>query len=97
MTAYTGKTAMPPRWLPAWQAASDSILLNNAIAAVEAAGVEPSVGTWRFCTNGSESAGRRNIPTIRLGPGREEYAHTIDESVEIEQLTLAPDIYRPSR
>lgn len=94
VTTYTGKTAMPPRWLPAWQAASDNMLLNNAIAAVEAAGVKPSVGTWWFCTNGSESAGRRNIPTIGLGPGREEDAHTIDESVDIEQLTLARDIYR---
>ena len=52
------------------------------------------MGAWPFCTNGSESAGRRGIPTIGLGPGNEEDAHTIDESIALEQLEGARDIYR---
>ena len=94
VTTYTGEKATPSRWLPAWQLAPEHALRQSAIAAVQAAGLEPTIGTWRFCTNGSESAGRRHIPTIGLGPGREEDAHTIDESIEISQLEGAKEIYK---
>ena len=93
VTTYTGEAATPSRWLPAWRLSSDHTLLRQAVAAVEATGQVPTVGTWRFCTNGSESAGRRRIPTIGLGPGCEEDAHTIDESIAIEQLEAACEIY----
>ena len=68
---YTGQHATPPRWLPGWRCDGDTALLA-ARAAVSASGREPLVGAWPFCTNGSESAGRRGIPTIGLGPGNEE-------------------------
>ena len=90
---YTGQHATPPRWLPGWRCDGDTALLA-ARAAVSASGREPLVGAWPFCTNGSESAGRRGIPTIGLGPGNEEDAHTIDESIALEQLEGARDIYR---
>jgi putative selenium metabolism hydrolase len=93
VSTYTGEAATPSRWLPAWQLDSDHMLLRQAVTAVEATGRVATVGTWRFCTNGSESAGRRRIPTIGLGPGCEEDAHTIDESIAIEQLEAARDIY----
>ena len=51
-------------------------------------------GVYAFCTNGSESAGRRGIPTIGLGPGAEADAHTIDESISIDELEQARRIYR---
>ena len=91
---FTGCCARPFRWLPAWQMADDHALVGAAGRAVQAAGRVASLGTWRFCTNGSESAGRRGIPTIGLGPGNEEDAHTIDESIALEQLEGARDIYR---
>ncbi|VVD77897.1 Succinyl-diaminopimelate desuccinylase [Pandoraea iniqua] len=91
---FTGCCARPFRWLPAWQIADDHALVSSAAQAVQAAGRTPSLGTWRFCTNGSESAGRRGIPTIGLGPGNEEDAHTIDESIALDQLEGARDIYR---
>ena len=47
-----------------------------------------------FCTNGSESAGERNIPTIGLGPGNERDAHIVDESISVEQLKHAVTVYR---
>lgn len=92
--AYTGACANPSRWLPAWRLDREHELVQHAVSAVQAAGLPPTIGTWRFCTNGSESAGRRHIPTIGLGPGREEHAHTIDESIEISQLEGAREIYR---
>ncbi|VVE75018.1 peptidase dimerization domain-containing protein [Pandoraea sputorum] len=91
---FTGCCARPFRWLPAWQIADDHALVSAAGRAVQSVGRVASLGTWRFCTNGSESAGRRGIPTIGLGPGNEEDAHTIDESIALDQLEGARDIYR---
>jgi len=57
-------------------------------------GCEVCYGVYSFCTNGSESAGRRNIPTIGLGPGAEADAHTADESSSIAEIRLAAAAYR---
>ncbi|CAM4387189.1 YgeY family selenium metabolism-linked hydrolase [Kerstersia similis] len=93
VSTFTGCHATPPRWLPAWRCEADSSLLRLTREAVRQAGREPIVGSWPFCTNGSESAGRRGIPTIGLGPGNEEDAHIIDESIALEQLHGATAIY----
>ncbi len=37
---------------------------------------------------------RRNIPTIILGPGSIDEAHTADEFVELDQLEHAFEVYR---
>lgn len=91
---FTGEHATPERWLPAWQQHADHPLVRHAVQAVERSGRTARVGSWPFCTNGSESAGRRRIPTIGLGPGNEEDAHTIDESIALDQLEGAREIYR---
>lgn len=91
---FTGESARPNRWLPAWQQPDSAPLVQAAVRAIAQAGRSPQVGSWAFCTNGSESAGRRHIPTIGLGPGCEEDAHTIDESIALEQLEGAREIYR---
>ncbi|AGW95316.1 MULTISPECIES: YgeY family selenium metabolism-linked hydrolase [Cupriavidus] len=91
---FTGESARPTRWLPAWQQPDSAPLVQAAVRAIAQAGRSPQVGSWAFCTNGSESAGRRRIPTIGLGPGCEEDAHTIDESIALEQLEGAREIYR---
>ncbi|MGO3742174.1 YgeY family selenium metabolism-linked hydrolase [Kerstersia sp.] len=93
VSTFTGCHANPPRWLPAWRCEADSPLLQLTREAVRQSGREPVVGSWPFCTNGSESAGRRGIPTIGLGPGNEEDAHIIDESIALEQLHGATAIY----
>ncbi len=49
--------------------------------------------TWPFCTNGSFTMGERHIPTIGFGPGEEEQAHIIDESISIKQMMFAIDFY----
>lgn len=93
VSTYTGQTIHPERDLPAWHLPDGHALVEAMCQAVRDAGRDPETSTWWFCTNGSEAAGRRGLPTIGLGPGREEDAHTIDESVEIEQLVGARDIY----
>ncbi|OZI56253.1 YgeY family selenium metabolism-linked hydrolase [Bordetella genomosp. 4] len=94
VSTFTGERAEPARWLPAWQQTQDHPLVTSAVEAVKRSGREPRIGVWPFCTNGSESAGRRHIPTVGLGPGREEDAHIIDESIALDQLEGAREIYK---
>ncbi|MBI9093411.1 MAG: hypothetical protein JEY71_00870 [Sphaerochaeta sp.] len=55
--------------------------------------IEPVIKTYQFCTDGSECAGKRNIPTIGIGPGRYDMAHVVDENIEIEKIVTAAKIY----
>ena len=54
-----------------------------------AMGREAAVTQYSFCTNGSHYAGEAGIPTVGLGPSREDLAHTDNEYIELEQLFLA--------
>lgn len=90
---YTGQQASPERDLPAWRLDESAPLAQAMVQAVQQAGRVVEMDTWWFCANGSESAGRRGIPTIGLGPGEEAQAHTADESVAIDDVLGAKDIY----
>lgn len=90
---YTGQQASPQRDLPAWRLDESAPLAQAMVQAVQQARRPVEMDTWWFCTNGSESAGRRGIPTIGLGPGEEAQAHTADESVAIDDVLGAKDIY----
>ena len=92
-TSWTGAEVVAPNFAPAWRMESDSQVIGAAKSALGSAGIDPILSHYAFCTNGSQSAGRRGIPTIGFGPGDEAQAHTIDESVEIEQLVKAADGY----
>lgn len=52
---------------------------------------EPSL--WPFCTNGSISMGKFNIPTTGFGPGKPVVAHQNNEYIEISQLLDAIKFY----
>lgn len=86
---YTGHTYALPEFAPAWYTDSESVLVRAALEAVGHAGIEPRLGTYRFCTNGSLTAGALGIPTIGFGVGREEDAHTVDESIEVAKFERA--------
>jgi putative selenium metabolism hydrolase len=92
-TSWTGAEIVAPNFAPAWRMADDAPVVVAARQALAAAGIDPLLSHYSFCTNGSESAGRRGIPTIGFGPGDEAQAHTIDEAVEISQLHAAADGY----
>ncbi len=94
VATYTEQSMTPPRWLPAWRLDREHALVHAGLTAIEKAGVEPKLGVFAFCTNGSESAGNRDIPTIGIGPGNEADAHIIDESVAVDEVRAACDIYR---
>lgn len=93
-STYTGVELCPDRDFPSWTLSGEHPLARAGLRAIEAAGLPGTTGVWSCCTNGSESAGHRDIPTIGIGPGDIEDAHTIDESIEISQLSRAVDVYR---
>ena len=93
LAAYTGAAFDAPRWLPAWRMDSGHWLVDAASSAAKQVTGTSRVGFYDFCTNGSESAGVRGMPTIGLGPGVAADAHTPDESVSVRQVQQAKDIY----
>ncbi len=61
-----------------------------AVASVT--GEQPELRTWRFGVNAT-FMGEAGIPTIGIGPGNEDYAHTRNEHVPIDELVRAARIY----
>jgi succinyl-diaminopimelate desuccinylase len=71
----------------------DHELVRKGIAAVESVtGETPRVGAWRFGVNATFMAAA-GIPTIGIGPGNEDFAHTRDEHVPVDELVRASRIY----
>jgi putative selenium metabolism hydrolase len=71
----------------------DHELVRAGIEATAAVtGSEPRIGAWRFGVNATfmSAAG---IPTIGIGPGNEDFAHTREEHVPVEELVRASRIY----
>jgi putative selenium metabolism hydrolase len=93
VTTYPGTPMIAPKFAPAWLFETDHPVVTAGLESLELAGIKPVTRTYAFCTNGSESAGRRDIPTLGFGPGSEEAAHTVNESIEIEQLVTAAKGY----
>jgi putative selenium metabolism hydrolase len=94
VTACTGLTLAPPRVLAAWQTDRGHDLVQSATRVLRRAGLPADGDAWGFCTNGSESAGARSIPTIGLGPGSPDAAHIADESIALTELAAAAELYR---
>jgi acetylornithine deacetylase/succinyl-diaminopimelate desuccinylase-like protein len=92
---YTGYTTRHSKFAPAWymDRESNAGLIDASVAALRAAGLDPKVSTYKFCTNGSASAGIHGIPTIGFGPCAESQAHVADEYIEIAQLEGAAKGY----
>lgn len=91
---WTGETLRVRRFFPAWQIGEDHPLCAGTRRAMQAAGLSPGITAYRFCTNGSTTAGRRRIPTIGYGPGCEEMAHVVDENVPVAEIEEAVEGYR---
>jgi acetylornithine deacetylase/succinyl-diaminopimelate desuccinylase-like protein len=54
---------------------------------------EHPAGKWNFSTNGIYWAGKAGIPSIGFGPGDEETAHTVMDSVLLDDVVLATEFY----
>ncbi|MCO6449765.1 MAG: YgeY family selenium metabolism-linked hydrolase [Caldilineales bacterium] len=91
---YTGTTLSGPKFFPAWKLEPDHPFVQASLAGLRAAGLDPQLSAYRFCTNAAYSAGWAGVPTVGFGPSAEGQAHVVDEYIEIEQLVLAAEGYR---
>ena len=90
---YTGNTIEGERFFPGWLYSEDEPFIKSILRELHAAGQEPEVTHYSFCTNGSHYAGEAGIPAIGLGPSRENLAHTDDEYVKISLLNKVCESY----
>ncbi len=90
---YTGERIAAERFFPGWLFDADADWIQAIKGKLEEKGFSPEITQYNFCTNGSHYAGEAGIRTIGLGPSREDLAHTVDEYIEISQLTKVADCY----
>ncbi|MCL7451787.1 MAG: YgeY family selenium metabolism-linked hydrolase [Anaerolineae bacterium] len=93
-TSYTGYECRARNAFPAWVMPEDHPLVQATVRCVrETLGDRPRLGRWSFSTDGTYTAGVANIPTIGLGPGEEQYAHTRDEQIRLNDVVDAARVY----
>lgn len=93
-TTYTERQYERSVSLLPWSLPQDTCLFRAMAAATyDVLDREPTVSAWKCCTNGSESAGRCNIPTIGMGPGSIVQAHTVNEFIHIDEIDRVSRIY----
>jgi acetylornithine deacetylase/succinyl-diaminopimelate desuccinylase-like protein len=91
---HTGAVLRGPKFFPAWLLAEDHPFVQTALSGLDAAGLTPQLGTYRFCTNAAYSAGMAGVPTVGFGPGAEGDAHVVDEHLELAALERAAQGYQ---
>jgi hypothetical protein len=72
-------------------------VVARAVVGLTSAGLDAEVTQYKFCTNGSGTAGRLGIPTIGYGPGHEDQAHKVDEYIDLPDLHLGARWYAATR
>ena len=90
---HTGNEIEGERFFPGWLYDKDDDFVQAVYTKLTEKGVTPEITQYNFCTNGSHYAGEAKIKTFGLGPSRENLAHTLNEYVEIEQLTKVTECY----
>ena len=90
---YTGNKIVGERFFPGWLYDREEAFIQDVLQELKGMGFTPEITQYNFCTNGSHYAGEAGIPTIGMGPSRENLAHTIDEYIEIDQLLKVTECY----
>ena len=85
-TTWRGFEVVAPIFASAWFQPPDRWPVADILTAFGRRGLSTKADIWPFCTHGSESAARRGIPTIGFGPGDPAAAHTVDESISMDEL-----------
>jgi acetylornithine deacetylase/succinyl-diaminopimelate desuccinylase-like protein len=93
---WTGVHIEQPKFAPAWKTDQHALIVGRALQGVKKeAGYTPRTGSYSFCTDGSgvvryrELFAGNDVQIIGFGPGKEENAHTVNESVGIDDLKSA--------
>jgi acetylornithine deacetylase/succinyl-diaminopimelate desuccinylase-like protein len=78
---------------PAYLLPEDHPALRSAAAVLEAPlGRRPEVGLWGFATDGGHFADA-GLTVVGFGPGEEALAHTVEESIPVDELEEATGGY----
>jgi putative selenium metabolism hydrolase len=92
--SYTGFVFPVDKYFPAWALDPAHPLVQAGLATAQAIGLpEHPAGKWNFSTNGIYWAGKAGIPSIGFGPGEEETAHTVNDSVILDDVVKATEFY----
>jgi putative selenium metabolism hydrolase len=92
--SYTGFVFPVDKYFPAWALEEDHPLVQAGQQARQEMGLpETPSGKWNFSTNGIYWAGKAGIPSIGFGPGDEETAHTVHDSVSLDDMVQATEFY----
>lgn len=91
---YTGNEIEGERFFPGWLYGEDEKFVQDVYAKLKENGFTPEITQYNFCTNGSHYAGEADILTFGLGPSKENLAHTVNEYIEIDQLTKVTECYQ---
>ncbi|WOO38801.1 YgeY family selenium metabolism-linked hydrolase [Anaerocolumna sp. AGMB13020] len=92
-SCYTGEEIEGERFFPGWLFDKEEAYIETVLTELKEMGYSPAITQYNFCTNGSHYAGEAGIKTIGMGPSKENLAHTINEYIEIDQLTRVTDNY----
>jgi putative selenium metabolism hydrolase len=72
---------------PTWVIPEDHYLIQAASECYRTSfDRDPKISRWRFSTNGVATCGKYGIPSMGMGPGNEEEAHKVNESIPIDDL-----------
>ncbi|HNO30231.1 MAG TPA: YgeY family selenium metabolism-linked hydrolase [Anaerolineales bacterium] len=92
--SYTGFVFPVDKYFPAWAYEETHPLVQAGQAARKQIGLpDAKPSKWNFSTNGIYWAGKANIPSIGFGPGDEETAHTVNDSVNLDDMVKATEFY----
>ena len=91
---WTGETIQGERFFPGWLYDQTEPFVQDVLAELHSMGYAPEVTQYNFCTNGSHYAGEAGIPTLGIGPSRENLAHTVNEYIELDELFKVADCYQ---
>ena len=92
--SYTGHNLHTRQAFNAWALEQEHPLVNAlSLAAQTVVGKPPIVGNWSFSTDGVFSMAEAGIATVGFGPGDPDVAHTVDESVRLDDVATAAQTY----
>jgi putative selenium metabolism hydrolase len=92
--SYTGLKIPMKACYPMWLMEKDHLLVQTAVRSFESQFErKATLVTWIFSTNGVATKGLYDIPTIGFGPGKETYAHSPIDQVQVKDVVMAAAFY----
>ena len=92
--SYTGFVYEVDKYFPAWAYEDSHPFVKAGVETRKLIGYpDAPTSKWNFSTNGIYWAGKAGIPSIGFGPGEEETAHTVNDSVILDDVVKATEFY----